>query len=290
LRELYAGSLLLKEIPVIPQKLRKIGIRIRPAKDTPPVEENPEVYVCDMARLPSTLMEIDLSVAPDGAKYSKFDLGFLPRNLNTLALSLDNIQDVDTLLAIPRLLESLTIRMEDDCDLGQNLRLLEYLPTGLSFFTLDTNHAKVVWQDWMHTIANWSKLETLYIFTSLMSSVNMDILFNLPKSVKEVILPVCKSEIRPEHLKRLPRGMSVLVLQSVYGDISPFYASDECFSNLPASLFQLHLPPQTQGLTSKLSGVLPDSLIQISGPPLFETLKLELSKRKWEGFDYVDRF
>jgi hypothetical protein len=280
LLELYTSASI-EQVSHIPPKIQGLGIKIRPAIHLPY-----GLSTFDMSRLPLSLQRLELGSATIDTRFSKIDFGFLPRNLQYLGFGLKDIEDTETLLALPKALKSLSVASTKEADLRLNLRLLEYFPTGLTALTLNIEVEDVPWQDWMDTIEKWTHLEELHIFPAwnlIIPPVNMNVLLKLPISLKVAHLPCFDSVLKPEHMARLPKALHTLIIQ--YGHISSFTASDECFAKIPSSLNQIHLSSVTKGLTPKLFEILPPTVIEFSGPEdLLEGRLSDFFARNWEGY------
>jgi hypothetical protein len=290
LLQLYAMYVGLEEITQIPPALEYLDVRIRPVSLS-----HPDVTIwssippaCDMSRLPSTLQSLELRVAPGGHRFSKVDLGHLPRNLRYLYISLDDVEDAEALWALPRDLDTLMTDIDSENDLRLDSGLLDGFPVNLDVFTLNLNALDAVWQDWMNTISQWTRLDTLQITLNIipeaMRAIDMDVLLKLPKSLTYLDLPIHHSELEPQHFANLPGGLVSLILQVEYMDGSTCSASDECFANLPRSLTQLELPRKLVGLSPDIFNLLSSNILILSGPRELEELRDEFLERNWEGY------
>jgi hypothetical protein len=289
LRFLLVSNISLERITTIPSKVAYLCANLRPGPQNPLIEDSSPSFttpVYDVSRLPVALLELNISATPKGEKFSKIDFGFLPQHLQALSFSFRDIEDVETLLAIPRSIKTISIDVVKSCGLSDNPRLMEYMPTNIRSLFIALHDPDTAWRDWISTIGNWSQLERLSITSRCPSAlpVDLDLIFKLPKSLKSVRLPVSQSNLKPEHMERLPKGLCSLTFYADYTEQSPICASDECFAKIPTSLCRLFLPTKTQGLTSKLFEILSPNIVYIHGPQIVEELKSAFFHRNWEGY------
>jgi hypothetical protein len=139
----------------------------------------------------------------------------------------------------------------------------------------------------MSDISKWTRLKVLKIFTGGTGKVplpiNLDILLNLPKSLRELWLSIYESTLQSDHLEALPKDLRILSLDPILQTSRTFKTSNECFAKLPRSVTQLQIP-KNANITAAILEYLPPSVIYIMGPAILIGAQKKFFDRHWEGY------
>jgi hypothetical protein len=229
---------------------------------------------CDMFRLPSHLAGFHFSSSVNGAKFSSFDFACLPLTLSTMSIKLHDIQDAETLAAIPRTLKSLSILIttETDPSLTSDPELINHLPSNLTELLIDADTLCSAWYQWMHRMSRFTALETLDMFVWIAeddqayqeSQPSLNFLASFPRTLKTLRIPLFGAAIQSEDIQALPRGLTKISFGQA--GMSSGAASDDCFAHLPPSVVNLSFPSRIEGLTVDFFRKLPSTLVLFTVP------------------------
>jgi hypothetical protein len=246
-----------------------------------------------MARLPSTLLSLDLHNGSNSVKFSESDFRHLPKTLEEITFCLADIENIETLLCIPRSLKVLTMNVgleERTNSLKDNPLLFDFLPTSdVQSLTIRSQTVVFAWPLWMKHIHRMKNLNTINIGIHDFipeHSITLDFFGLLPDSITILSLPMYDTTLLPEQMAKLPPNLTSLVLRSISGTQSSLVARDDCFKHLPPSLVSLSLPFGMLGLTPKIFEVIPPSIAFLNLPSnLSEAKGAFLSSHPdWTGY------
>jgi hypothetical protein len=114
-----------------------------------------------------------------------------------------------------------------------------------------------------------------------------DFLPSLPNTITDLELSLDRTRITPEQFKQLPPRLSRFSLYSLNHPEAVSFATDECFANLPKSLYKLSIARDLQGLTTNLFQILPSKLASLRVPKNIATSIREYTKREPDWGDCV---
>jgi hypothetical protein len=287
------------DIPFLPPTIQRLTLKLRPSADTSQQSLSARLpsslapFSCDMARLPTNLVSLELINGSDSFQFSASDFGHLPKKLQHFSFRLSDIENRETLSCLPRSLRKIEIHVgsaREDVPLKHDRQLFDSLPN-LQSFEISSRSIQCAWPHWVRQLHRLTELDTLsvdiYDLSQPEDPIVLDFLGMLPNSLTSLGLPMFKTTLLPEHMAKIPPKLAVLNFDSVFGSISNILATDECFKHLPSSLVTLTLPYTMQGLTPAFFKTIPPSVAKIGAPASLNTSQHDFMSTHpdWIGLD-----